>query len=523
MPERLASSLPFLPERSAAKRRQKLGRDKRAERARGGHQDTTWSGLINGAIAWSYNNDFRVTTETVTTPNDTAPITFSYDNDGLQVCASPTTCPGGAGALAISFDPLLPRPESSTSGAVSDSYTYNAYGELASYEASAGGNLVFSEVVDTASAPRDSLGRIVERTETNGGATVTYGYEYDALGRLIEVYEDGNLAQSFTYDDNGNRLSLDTPTESISATYDDQDRVLTYGDFAYTYTDNGELLTKTDTSTGDITAYQYDVFGNLLRVDLPNGDVIEYLMDGRNRRVGKRVNGVLVKQWLWADQLKIAAELDGSGNLVSRFVYGKKPTTPELVIQGSTVYRVISDHLGSVRALVNIDDPNDVPVRLDYEAFGSVSGTGVGVIPQGFTGGLYDADTGLVRFGARDYDPRVGRWVSKDPKRFAGGANIFLYVDDDPVNRTDPAGLQSIVDLGFCTSLRSCLLRLVADALFGNHPGDCDRISGEGCEDEFGCNFVTGEDCESEPPPDYSEPEEPCTIFNANCMCDYDL
>ncbi len=200
--------------------------------------------------------------------------------------------------------------------------------------------------------------------------------QYDTLGRLTEVYEDGNLAQSFTYDDNGNRLSLDTPTDSISATYDDQDRHLTYGDLAYAYTDNGELLTKTDTSTGDITAYQYDVFGNLVRVDLPNGDVIEYLMDGRNRRVGKRVNGVLVKQWLWADQLRIAAELDGSGNLVSRFVYGKKPTTPELVIQGSTVYRVISDHLGSVRALVNIDDPGDVPVRLDYEAFGSVSGTG---------------------------------------------------------------------------------------------------------------------------------------------------
>src|SRR5690606_36126961 len=198
-------------------------------------------------------------------------------------------------------------------------------------------------------------------------------------------------------------------------------RLLTYGEFVYTYTDNGDLLTKTDTATGDTWAYQYDVFGNLVRVDLPNGDVIEYIVDGRNRRVGKVFNGTLVKQWLWADQLRIAAELDGSGNLVSRFVYGQKATTPELVIQGSTVYRVIADHLGSVRAVVNIDDPADGPVRLEYEVFGSVSGTGVGFAPQGFAGGLYDADTRLVRFGARDYDPVFGRWTAKDPTRFAGG------------------------------------------------------------------------------------------------------
>jgi RHS repeat-associated protein len=401
---------------------------------------TTWAGAINGGIQWSYNNDFRPTTETVTTASATSPVAMSYDNDGLMTCASPTSCPGGVGAHLTTYDPALPRAESSVSGAVTDQYTYNAYGELASYEAFADGNPVFSEIVDTTGAPRDELGRIVDRTETNGGATVTYSYEYDSQGRLIEVYEDGSLAQSLAYDDNGNRLSLDTPSGSTTATYDDQDRLLTYGNFTYTYTDNGELLSRTDTSTSDITLYTYDVFGNLTRVDQPDGTVIEYLVDGRNRRVGKLVNGTLVKQWLWKDQLRIAAELDGAGNLVSRFVYGQKPTTPELVIQGSNVYRVISDHLGSVRAVVNIDDPMDVPARLEYEAFGSVSGTGVGFVPQGFAGGLYDADTGLVRFGARDYDPVTGRWVNKDPIRFDAGSNLYVYANGDPVNYVDADG-----------------------------------------------------------------------------------
>jgi RHS repeat-associated protein len=59
-----------------------------------------------------------------------------------------------------------------------------------------------------------------------------------------------------------------------------------------------------------------------------------------------------------------------------------------------------------------------------------------------FAGGLYDLDTKLVRFGARDYDAEVGRWTAKDPIRWGGRqANLYVYVGDDPVNLTDPAGL----------------------------------------------------------------------------------
>ena len=61
--------------------------------------------------------------------------------------------------------------------------------------------------------------------------------------------------------------------------------------------------------------------------------------------------------------------------------------------------------------------------------------------PFGFAGGLYDPDTGLVRFGARDYDPETGRWTAKDPILFAGrDTNVYAYVANDPVNAIDPSG-----------------------------------------------------------------------------------
>jgi RHS repeat-associated protein len=63
-------------------------------------------------------------------------------------------------------------------------------------------------------------------------------------------------------------------------------------------------------------------------------------------------------------------------------------------------------------------------------------------VPFGFAGGLADRDTGLVRFGYRDYDPDTGRWTAKDPIGFAGGdTDLFGYVQCNPVNLVDPWGL----------------------------------------------------------------------------------
>ena len=64
----------------------------------------------------------------------------------------------------------------------------------------------------------------------------------------------------------------------------------------------------------------------------------------------------------------------------------------------------------------------------------------------GFASGLYDTDTKLVHFGARDYDPEVGRWASKDPILFGGGvSNLYEYCVNDPVNYLDPIGAQNLV------------------------------------------------------------------------------
>ncbi|MFZ5697986.1 MAG: RHS repeat-associated core domain-containing protein [Pseudomonadota bacterium] len=153
------------------------------------------------------------------------------------------------------------------------------------------------------------------------------------------------------------------------------------------------------------------------------------------------MNGVLVRGFLYQDQLRIAAELDAANTVVSRFVYGTRINVPEYMVKAGTTYRIVTDHLGSVRLVVNTTD-GSIAQRMDYDSYGNVTNdTNPGFQPFGFAGGLYDRDTKLTRFGARDYDAETGRWTAKDPIGFEGKqANFYIYGYADPVNYVDPAG-----------------------------------------------------------------------------------
>src|SRR6266571_3941887 len=292
---------------------------------------------------------------------------------------------------------------------------------------------------------RDNLGRTTQKVETIGSSTNTFIYTYDTAGRLTDVNLNGATAGHYTYDSNGNRLSATDQTGTVNGTYDAQDRLTQYGNLQYTYTTNGELLTKNNPDLGQTASFTYDVLGNLTSVSLLGSLLVEYVVDGQNRRVGKKVNGTLTQGFLYQNQLNPVAELDGTGNVVSRFVYGTKANVPDYMVKAGVTYRIVSDHLGSPRLVINTTD-GSVAQRMDYDEFGNVLlDTNPGFQPFGFAGGLYDQHTGLTRFGARDYDAQSGRWTAKDPIQFAGGAaNLYGYVPD-PVNLVDPTGRLALV------------------------------------------------------------------------------
>lgn len=386
-------------------------------------------GPVQGGITYTYGEQFRLNQIQIlknsTDPNSGIRIAMGYDNDSVLT---------SAGDLQISRDTANGIMTSNLLGSVQEAFSYNQYGEAISDSTTINSNALFSEQYT-----RDKLGRITTKVENILGTSTTYAYIYDLAGRLTDVSTNGVASNHYTYDSNGNRLSLNSTT----ATYDAQDRISQYGNTNYTFDANGNLTQKQNGT--DVTKYQYDDFGQLAQVNLPNGHVITYLIDGDVNRVVKILDGVTTKKFIYHANGQIAAEMNLDNTLKTLFIYGTQSNSPDYMAQGSIEYRFVKDQLGSIRFVVNTSD-GAVVQRLDYDEFGNISqDTNPGFQPFGFAGGLYDPDTKLVRFGTRDYDSEIGRWTTKDPLGFGGGdTNVMAYVGNDPINSIDPTGLWGI-------------------------------------------------------------------------------
>ncbi|MDP9068427.1 MAG: hypothetical protein M3N53_08820 [Actinomycetota bacterium] len=381
-----------------------------------------YSGALTGSIAYGYDADLRVSSRTV---NDGAATNFTYDKDGLVKTA---------GELGLTWNAATGMLSSTALGNVATSHGYNSFAELENSSASYSGSGLYS-----ASYERDQLGRITKMSESIGGAPSIYEYVYDARGRLTDVTKDGAAWRHYEYDANGNRTSAsEDGGAAVTGTYDAQDRLTSYGSTTYSHNAMGQRISKTIDS--DVTTYDYDELGNLMKVVLPT-KTLTYVVDGLGRRVAKTVDGTTTNRYLYGQGILPIAELNSDGTVKSQFVYASKRHVPDFMIKNGVTYRFVTDQVGSVRMAVNTTD-GTIAQQIDYDPFGNViSDTNPGFQPFGFAGGLYDPETGLVRFGGRDYDAEIGRWTAKDPIGFSGGdPNLYAYVYSDPVNLIDPTG-----------------------------------------------------------------------------------
>jgi len=178
------------------------------------------------------------------------------------------------------------------------------------------------------------------------------------------------------------------------------------------------------------------------------------------------------------------------------FSYEKKINVPDYIIKGGEKYKIITDHLGSIRYVVRVSD-GAVVEEMEYDSFGNVLyDLNPGFIPFGFAGGIYDRDTGLVKFGARDYDPEAGRWTAKDPVLFNGNSsNLFEYVLNNPRNYSDKDGkflVGAIIIIGVAAVITTSAL---IPEIFQEHilPEGTEFVH-SGCSGP-GCHLLDREPC----------------------------
>lgn len=384
-----------------------------------------WSGVVTGAIRYVFDNDLRVAQMAYAGLT----LTNGFDGDGLLT---------NVGTIHLPRNPTNGLLSGINDGAFTIAYQWNEFGEIT--------NTVASQDAELYRVDRsyDAPGRIMRKVETIAGTTVTWDYAYDTVGQLVEVQRGGATVEAYAYDAVGNRIGMTNRlTGQILAAsdyrYDADQKLLQAGATTFTYDVDGRL--STSTRAGAATTLHYNTDGTLAGVDLPDGRHITYLHDSQRRRIARAVDGVRTHAWLYGDGLMPLAEYDGTGALRTTFLYAGRWTPVGFIRNGATNH-IVTDQLGSPRLVVDASDA--VIKRLDYDAFGNVLlDTAPALdLPFGFAGGTADPDQELIRFGARDYQPSTGRWTAKDPILIGGGFRLYGYLANDPLNRTDRAGLQ---------------------------------------------------------------------------------
>jgi len=284
-------------------------------------------------------------------------------------------------------------------------------------------------------------------SKLNSSPTVYDDYQYDANSRLTQVSGRLSAKYDIPVGSNNNILRYQHGSQITTAQYDKQDRLLSLNgaiERNFTYSEDGEMI-KISNCLGE-KKFEYDFFGNLKKVILPDGKVIEYKLDAFNRRVARSVNGQIKHYYLWQDQTHLWAILKPDGTIDTQYVYGLYSQAPIYFLKGGAKYIVLPNERGDIRYVLN--SLGKVVQNIEYDEYGMVLNDSSvtaqnpdGLQPLGFASGLYDPDTKLSLFNARSYDPVVGRWTSKDPIGFDGGlTNLYSYVGQDPVNFIDPDG-----------------------------------------------------------------------------------
>lgn len=298
----------------------------------------------------------------------------------------------------------------------------------------------------------DALGRLSTRVDTFGADADTYEYDYSVDGALVGVRRSnasGVRCERYAYDVNGNRTERRIGTcgaEELveTASYDAEDRPTSYG-----YDAAGR-----PTIIGDLSV-SFGLSGELIRATKAGGPTVTYSYDALGRRV-LRTDGARRTEYFYEDRSSRLSYSREAG-VLTEYYYDDAGRCFGLRRDGQ-IYWIISDPAGT--PLEVLDAAGATLMSARYDAFGGplTAAPAAFELAIGFGGGLSDPVTGLTRFGSREYDPRTGRFLTRDTLRFAGlDANLFRYSYGDPVNMVDRNG-----HLGIGTIVAAGLAALAA-------------------------------------------------------------
>ena len=469
------------------------------------------------AIQFSYDVLNRVTLKDYPTGVD---VSYAYDETTINGTMKTVLITDASGTTKSYFDQLgrVTKVIKTVDGvSYTTETTYNDLGKITSikypdndvvtYTYDSGGNL-YQVVGYVTYTNYNALGQ-AQNVGYGNGVTTSYQY-YPQNYRLFSISTvkgtQGLINQSYSYDNAGNVMGI---TDSINSNrtrtfnYDDLNRLkketcVATGTLTYTYNKIGNILSKEGvtytygskphavSSTSDGKTYVYDANGNMINDsqraimynydNMPaslnyNGATTQFVYDGQGGRV-KKTSGTTsiayIGKWY---------EVVNSGASSYKYIFAGGARIARKGASATHYYH--QDHLGSSSVIT--DASGNKVEDIFYLPFGvAQTDTNAALTTHKFTGQELDAETGLYYYGARYYNPQLGRFISADTIVGTPGdpqdLNRYTYAGNNPLLYTDPTG-----HFKFSTFLKAVASGVAGGAAFyfsGGNPMVAGMVAG---------------------------------------------